>query len=101
VLDQADLAVRLTLALRVAVQLFARRSPAVAFGVGLDGLMMASEGDPSEVGRRTSVHPSMIEDPVRVEPTESVPSEGLEAAAAEIAGELAAQAMLRFRKRRR
>jgi hypothetical protein len=100
VLDQADLTARLTVALRVAGALYAQRAAAVAFAVGLDGLLMASEDDVREVGRRTSVRPSMIQDPIRVEPTDGVSSGSLDSATPEIAAELATRIMLRFRKRR-
>lgn len=97
-LDEADLRERIATALRLVADLGLAKGD-VAVAVGLHGLSMVSIGNIDELGRRTSgsVRLPGGADVALVEPTHAVPGAALGRAAAEIAGELAARLILRFR----
>jgi hypothetical protein len=97
-LDEADLRERIATALLLVADLRLATGD-VAVAVGLHGLSMVSIGSIAELGRRTSgsVHLVGGTDVALVEPTGLVPAAALGSAAREIAGELAARLILRFR----
>ena len=97
-LDEADIRERIATALRLVAD-FRLATGDVAVAVGLHGLSMVSIGTIGELGRRTSgsVRLAGETDVALVEPTGLVPAAALGSAAREIAGELAARLILRFR----
>ena len=97
-LDEADLRGRIAAALRLIADLGLATGD-VAVAVGLHGLSMVSIGSIGELGRRTSGTVSLPAgmDFALVEPSHTVPAAALGNAASEIAGELTARLILRFR----
>ena len=101
ILDPADLASRIARMIRVATQGMPPDGP-VTFAVGLGGTSMAVLGSLGELGHRQRVTIGFAaQDHVQVEPQDSVSMSALPAAAVEVAGELTARLVQKYRASRR
>jgi hypothetical protein len=102
ILDTADVRTRITGGLRMAASLLSRTSERTALAAGIGPIGFVVEGSVADLGRRSSASIGMpSEQIVHVEPEDAVPTASLNEAADEIAGELTARLMQRFRSIRR
>lgn len=107
IIDPQDLAARIASLIHVAADVIpSETGQAVALAVSLSHVGMASEGDASRAGHRRSAEMGMgmgrpESELVRVPPTATVPAAALATAGEEVAAELVAELMPRFRASRR
>ncbi len=99
ILDQADLAERISTMLLMVAELVPP-SGAVALAVGLHGISAVSEGRISDLGRRTSASLAGFgrDKNALVEPRDTVPARAIATGAKEIGRELATRLILAFRE---
>lgn len=102
ILDPADVRRRIAGMLRLGSSLLPRAARTAALAVGIGPVGFLVEGHVADLGQRSSASIGMpSEQVVRVEPEDAVPTESLNGAAVEIAGEMTARLMQRFRSIRR
>jgi hypothetical protein len=102
ILDSGDLEERLTLALRLSAEVIPSEVEQVAPAVGLAPISFITEGSLTDLGRRSSATIGMPnQEWVRVEPEDSVLVSAIVPAVGEMANELAARLLQRFRAVRR
>ncbi len=97
ILDRSDVASRLARLLRIGSEVLTPQASRVGIAVGVGPTQSLSEGNVRDLGRRSSSTMDMRDRLIRVEAEESVPASALRHAADEIAAELAARLMMRFR----
>jgi hypothetical protein len=102
ILDPTDVRGRLIRSLRLAGDLLPADVDRVSLAVGLAPISSMVEGSLADLGRRTSASIGMpSQDWARVEPEDSIPASVIGTAAEEIAAELTARLLQRFRVIRR
>lgn len=102
ILDSADLEERLTLALRLSADVIPSKVEQVAPALGLAPISFITEGSLTDLGRRSGATIGMPnQEWARVEPEDSLLASAIGPAAGEVAKELAARLLQRFRAIRR